>query len=274
MLYASMNFLLLLDIHIISSAEKWKTENREQVKIWFDKMSEFEAIASMARYSHSNSEFCMPSISEEEYTFKTQNLSHPLIKPNERIGNNFETIKKGGVMIITGANMSGKSTFLRTVGVNIALGLAGAPVAAQSMTLSRMLIFTSMRTQDNLKENISSFYAELKRIKQLLTLVDRNDLPVLYMLDEILKGTNSHDRHKGAIAIIKQLHNTNAFGFVSTHDIELGEQSKNMDYCINYHFSSEVVGSRISFDYKISTGICQSFNATALMRSIGIEFSV
>jgi DNA mismatch repair ATPase MutS len=174
-------------------------------------------------------------------------------------------------MIITGSNMSGKSTFLRTIGVNIVLALAGAPVSAAKMSLSRMLIFTSMRTQDNLEEHTSSFYAELKRIKQLLKLVDESNLPVLYMLDEILKGTNSHDRHKGAVAIVKQLHNTDSFGFVSTHDIELGEQAVKLDYCDNYSFDSQVVDHEILFDYKIAKGVCRSFNASALMKNIGIE---
>jgi hypothetical protein len=271
MLYAAVNFLLLLDIHIISRAEKWKLDNKDHVKLWFDRISEFEALSSIGRFTHANPDFNMPSISEKDYTFKAVDVSHPLIKSHERIGNDFEATQQGGVMIVTGSNMSGKSTFLRTIGVNIILGLAGAPVSAQSMKLSRILLFTSMRTQDNLEEHISSFYAELKRIKQLLHAVKDSDIPVMYMLDEILKGTNSHDRHKGGLAIVKQLHNSKSFGFVSTHDIELGKEAEKMDYCTNYHFSSEVNGNEISFDYKISTGICQSFNATALMRSIGIE---
>ncbi len=271
MLYVGFNILLLLDIHLISQAEKWKLQNQSEVKNWFDRISEFEVLASFGRFAHANPDFITPDISEEEYKFKTKDMSHPLIKPSERISNDFLAEGKGKVMIVTGSNMSGKSTFLRTIGVNIVLALAGAPVCAKEMSLSRMLIFTSMRTQDNLEEHISSFYAELTRIKQLLDLLDTSNLPILFMLDEILKGTNSHDRHKGAVAILKQLHKTNSFGFISTHDLELGEQSKALDYCENYSFNSEIVGNEILFDYKIDNRLCHSFNASALMKNIGIE---
>jgi hypothetical protein len=271
MLYLNINFLFLLDIHLISRAEKWKLQNEQNVKKWVDGISEFEAISSLARFAHANPNFIQPSIEQEDYQFKTTNMSHPLIKPHERIGNDFKAGNKGEVMIITGSNMSGKSTFLRTIGVNVVLALAGAHVSADKMSLSKMLIFTSMRTQDNLEEHISSFYAELKRIEQLLALVKDSETPVLFMLDEILKGTNSHDRHKGGVAIVKQLHNTNSFGFVSTHDIELGEQAKEFGYCANYSFNSNIVKDKILFDYKIANGVCQSFNASALMKNIGIE---
>ena len=271
MLYVGFNTLFLLDIHLISRAEKWKSDNQKDVKIWFDRISEFEVLASFARFAHANPDFIMPKISMEDFKFKTTNMSHPLIKPNERVGNDFEAGNKGGVMIITGSNMSGKSTFLRTIGVNIVLALAGAPVCAENMHLSRILVFTSMRTQDNLEEHISSFYAELKRIKQLLDLVEHSEIPVLFMLDEILKGTNSHDRHKGGVAIVNQLHKTNSFGFVSTHDIELGQQAIELDYCTNYSFNSDINGDKILFNYKIAKGVCQSFNASALMKNIGIE---
>ena len=271
MLYASINFLFLLDIHLISSAEKWKLQNEQNVKKWVDGVSEFEVLASLARFAHANPNFIQPIIEEEDYQFKTTNMSHPLIKPHERVGNDFEAGSKGEVMIITGSNMSGKSTFLRTIGVNVVLALAGAHVAADKMNLSKMLIFTSMRTQDNLEEHISSFYAELKRIEQLLALVKESATPVLFMLDEILKGTNSHDRHKGGVAIVKQLHNTNSFGFVSTHDIELGQQAESMGFCKNYSFNSSIVENKILFDYKMTKGVCKSFNASAMMKNIGIE---
>jgi len=271
MLYGLINFLFLLDIHFISRAEKWKSENATNVKNWFDRISEFEALASMARFAFANPNYVMADIVEQNYHFKTTKISHPLIKSYERVGNDFEAINKGNVMIITGSNMSGKSTFLRTIGVNVVLAMAGAPVCAESMELSKILVFTSMRTQDNLEEHISSFYAELKRIEQLLELVKRDEIPVLFMLDEILKGTNSHDRHKGAVAIVNQLHKTNSFGFVSTHDIELGQQAELLDYCSNYNFSSSIVADKILFDYKISQGVCKSFNASTLMKNIGIE---
>lgn len=271
MLYMGFNVLFLLDIQLISQAEKWKVNNQDDVKNWFDRISEFEGICSLSRYFFGNVEFTMPRILEEPYKFSTIGMGHPLIKSVERVANDFEAEHKGSVMIVTGSNMSGKSTFLRTIGVNIVLALAGAPVCAESMSLSRMLVFTSMRTQDNLEEHISSFYAELKRIKQLLNLLEDHDLPVLFMLDEILKGTNSLDRHKGALAILKQLHKTNSFGFISTHDLELGQEAKKLQYCENYSFNSEIDKDKILFDYKIDKRICHSFNASALMKNIGIE---
>lgn len=271
MFYMGFNLLFLLDIHLIVRAEKWKIDNQNDVENWFNRISEFDVLASFARFAHANPEYTIPEIVEDEYQFEASGMSHPLIKVEERVQNDFQVVDKGKVVIITGSNMSGKSTFLRTVGVNIVLALAGTPVCAKKMQLSRLRIFTSMRTQDNLEEHISSFYAELKRIKQLLDLLNKEELPVLFMLDEILKGTNSLDRHKGAMALVKQLHKTNSFGFVSTHDLELGTEAEQLHYCENYSFNSEIENDKINFDYKISDGICKSFNASALMKNIGIE---
>jgi DNA mismatch repair ATPase MutS len=166
--------------------------------------------------------------------------------------------------------MAGKSTFLRTVAINVVLALIGAPVCASSLVLSNIYVFTSMRTEDNLEESVSSFYAELKRLKQLLNLLEEGS-PVLFMLDEILKGTNSMDRHLGAIALIKQLNKLNASGFVSTHDIELGKIKDKIPDIENFSFNSEIIGDEIYFDYKVTPGICKNFNASKLMEKMGIK---
>ena len=150
-------------------------------------------------------------------------MGHCLIPPQQRVTNDFAMQGRGGSNVVTGSNMSGKSTFLRTVGTNIVLALTGAPVCAQQFEVSIMQVFTSMRTQDSLEENVSSFYAELQRLRQLLTMLETPQLPILFMLDEILKGTNSQDRHHGAASLIKQLGKLEASGFVSTHDLELGK---------------------------------------------------
>ena len=271
MFYAMFNFIFLFDLHLIRWAEKWRYNYGKDVAIWFDGISEFEVLASLAAFSYANEDFSTPTIVPDDYCFAAEELAHPLIKPNERIKNNFKVENKGQIVIITGSNMSGKSTFLRTIGINMVLAYAGAPVCASKLHLSIFQIFTGMRTQDDLKEHISSFYAELKRIEQLLHLYESSALPVLFMLDEILKGTNSQDRHKGATALVKQLHNTNSIGFVSTHDLELGEMATKLDYCQNYSFNSRIVEDKIEFDYKISDGICRSFNASALMKNIGIQ---
>jgi DNA mismatch repair ATPase MutS len=167
--------------------------------------------------------------------------------------------------------MSGKSTFLRTVGVNAVLALAGAPVCATGFEVAVFQLFSAMRTQDSLEESVSSFYAELKRLKQL---IDRLPLeePILYLLDEILKGTNSQDRHLGAQALIRQLHKHNASGFISTHDIALGDMAGEMPgFVENYSFNSEVINEKLVFDYTLQQGVCRSFNASKLMQQIGIE---
>jgi DNA mismatch repair ATPase MutS len=169
--------------------------------------------------------------------------------------------------------MSGKSTFLRTIGVNAVLAFSGAPVCADHLKLSIFQVFTSMRTKDNLEENISSFYAELLRLKMLLQKIDE-DLPVLFLLDEILKGTNSTDRHIGAESLIIQLSKLNAFGLISTHDLKLGELKLKSDNLENYNFSSSIDGEEIIFDYKLREGICKSTNASQLMAKIGIQIDL
>ena len=225
---------------------------------------------SLAGFSYANRGFTIPVIVDEAYQLSATALGHPLIRGKERVVNDFAMAGKGKVIIITGSNMSGKSTFLRTVGVNVVLALMGAPVCAASFTTSVYQVFTSMRTQDNLEESVSSFYAELKRLKQLLELIGTTH-PVLFMLDEILKGTNSHDRHNGAASLIKQLTGTDSFGFVSTHDLELGALSDDAGTIENYSFNSQVVDDEIIFDYKLHHGLCKSFNASKLMEKMGIK---
>jgi DNA mismatch repair ATPase MutS len=187
-----------------------------------------------------------------------------------RVVNDFLMEGQGATCVITGSNMAGKSTFLRTVGINAVLAFAGAPVCADAFVLSQFHIFSSMRTKDNLEENISSFYAELLRLKMLLEHINV-DKPVFYLLDEILKGTNSVDRHIGAESLILQLNGMNTFGLVSTHDLELGKLAKSNQKIINYNFSSSIIDEEIVFDYKLRAGICQSTNASQLMANIGIQ---
>jgi len=171
--------------------------------------------------------------------------------------------------------MSGKSTFLRTIGLNLVLAQMGAVVSATMFACAPVRVFSSMRTQDSLEESTSSFYAELKRLRQLLELADeKNEPPVFYLLDEILKGTNSADRHKGAEALIRQLHTKSSAGLVSTHDLELGEWGANESYVHNFHFRSDVENGQLKFDYQLHDGICKSFNASELMRMMGIDIEV
>ncbi|MDQ3534379.1 MAG: DNA mismatch repair protein MutS, partial [Bacteroidota bacterium] len=202
--YQLINVILILDVYWLLKGELWKKKSGQYVKKWFASIDEIEALNSLAGFKYSNPDFCFPKLVKETHYFSSKSLGHPLIKKNIRVYNDFEMMGKGKVIIITGSNMAGKSTFLRTVAINVVLALIGAPVCASSLVLSNIYVFTSMRTEDNLEESVSSFYAELKRLKQLLNLLEEGS-PVLFMLDEILKGTNSMDRHLGAIALIKQL---------------------------------------------------------------------
>lgn len=295
--YFLLNGMLLLDIYWLRRAEGWKENVKGDIELWFRTISEFDALNSIAGFSFAQTEYVFPALQEGLHYVETTEMGHPLLPAKNRVTNDFGMEGAGKIILITGSNMAGKSTFLRTLGVNIVLALMGAPVCARQMKLSPMQVFTSMRTQDSLEESVSSFYAELQRLRQLLRLVHAETalheltedmpnvaqdqqktpdvaegLPVLFMLDEILKGTNSEDRHKGAEALIRQLSSLGASGFVSTHDLALGQiQMGDKGAIRNYSFNSDVVGDSIRFRYKLEEGICQSFNASKLMQKMGID---
>ena len=269
MVYQLLNSFLLLDFWLVRLAEKWFSEHVENIPKWLDAMAEIEAMNSLAGFAYANPQFVYPTIAATDFELKAAGLGHPLIPSQKRVINDF-TLEGKGLLLITGSNMSGKSTFLRTVGVNVVLALSGAPVCASAMSISYLEVFTSMRTHDDLAESVSSFYAELKRLRQLLDLLETN-APVLYMLDEVLKGTNSQDRHIGTEALVRQLLKERAAGFISTHDLTLSELEKTTPLVTNYSFNSEVKGKELLFDYKLTHGPCKSFNASLLMKNIGIE---
>jgi DNA mismatch repair ATPase MutS len=269
MLYGVVNILFALDIIWLRQAESWKRKNAEASEKWFSAVHEFDLLGDMASFTFANPNYTFPEIIEENFKIKAEALGHPLIKETARINNTFEFVGSGFVGLITGSNMSGKSTFLRTVGLNLAMAQMGLPVCANSFSFSLTRIFTGMRTTDNLEESVSSFYAELARIKSLLDSIN-NEVPIFYLLDEILKGTNSDDRHKGSISLIKQLNQKNAFGLVSTHDLTLSAMEKDNELIKNFSFNSTIDANEILFDYKLTDGPCRSFNASKLMEKMGI----
>lgn len=267
------HLLFAWDLQWMRALDHWKVKHKDHLMNWVDAVAEMDVNVSIAGFAYNNRDFVYPEISEADYFFKAKQLAHPLIHVDDRIGNDFEFGGNGQLILITGSNMSGKSTFMRTVGVNIVLAGLGAPVCAQSCELSVMRPYTSMRTNDSIEENTSSFYAELKRIQQLIKISERGE-KVLFVLDEVLKGTNSKDRHDGAKALILQLTNKNMTGFVSTHDLELTKLEDEMSGAlVNYSFNSNFENGQLHFDYKVNHGACQSFNASQLMKSIGIEFN-
>jgi DNA mismatch repair ATPase MutS len=269
-IYHLFNVLFLLDLQFAIQAEKWKMEQPDNIESWFKAMGEFEALTSFAGMAFANPGYSFPEVLKGEHILNAKNIGHPLIPAKSRISNDFSLEGLGSIGMITGSNMAGKSTFLRTVGVNVVLALAGAPVCADTFGLTLSQIFSSMRTQDNLEENISSFYAELNRIRKLL-LITADNIPVFFLLDEILKGTNSHDRHLGAVSLVHQLTDENTSGLISTHDISLAREAAEGRKVSNYSFNSTIHGDEIFFDYRLTPGICESFNASKLMKKMGIR---
>jgi len=268
--YSLLNSFLLIDIYLIIGIEKWKSKNKAFLKTWSEVVSEFEVINSLAGFCYSNPSYTFPQLEEKNNYIHFESLGHPLINSNKRVCNNFHSEGQGDVVLITGSNMGGKSTFLRTVGVNLVLALAGAPCCAKQGQVSNLKIYTSMRTQDNLKEGISSFYAELSRIEKMLKLIESSQ-NTFFLLDEMFKGTNSEDRHKGGFSLINQLSMLKTSGIIATHDIELAKLSGNKRLVTNYSFNSEIKDNSMIFSYELHPGICNDFNASELMEKSGIK---
>lgn len=269
MLYVMADVAFLLDAYLLVDLHNWRKKHCEVVGSWLAVVNETECLISLAGFSHSNPEYSFPEITDRPFYFEAKGLGHPLIAKSQKVANDYTIDGQGSVDIITGSNMSGKSTFQRTIGINMVLAQLGAPVDAKSLTMGLTEIFTSMRTKDNLAKNTSSFYAELKRIRQLLDDLEENEV-TFFLLDEILKGTNSEDRQKGAISLAKKLTNKPAFGLISTHDLMLGQLAEEQDQIRNFSFNSEINGNKIAFDYRLTEGLCKSFNATKLMENMGI----
>ncbi|MGB3617099.1 MAG: DNA mismatch repair protein MutS, partial [Catalinimonas sp.] len=271
LLYGLVNWVLMVDLHVLRRLERWQARHLDEVPRWFEALAELDALNALAGIYFAHPDWCRPEVADGTITFEAEGLGHPLLPPDRRVRNDFAFEGAGKILLVTGANMAGKSTFLRTVGVNMVLAQAGAPVCARRFRMSTLQVFTSMRTQDSLEESVSGFYAELRRLRQLLDLLRRTDEPVFYMLDEILKGTNSRDRQTGALALIKQLHRERATGMISTHDVELGQRAADLGVDLtNLSFNSTITGEEIHFDYRLTPGLCRSFNATKLMEQIGI----
>ncbi len=266
-----LNLLFFTDIHFCLVLERWKREHASRIPGWFTAMAEFEALASLANMAFNNPGWLYPQVTEDYFVFRAEEMGHPLIPAGRRISNGFATGGTAKAIIVTGSNMSGKSTFLRTCGVNAVLAFAGAPVCASAFTVSLVRLHSSMRIADSLEENISSFYAELRRLRAIISGAE-SDPKVFLLLDEILRGTNSDDRYTGSVALIKQLTGYGAVAMVATHDLRLAALGKELPQSIeNYHFDVKVNDEELFFDYRLTPGICSSFNASLLMKKMGIK---
>lgn len=274
-------FVILLEFSVVWDLQQayrmdlWQARHRDSLPNWFAALADLEALISLGNLTTNHPDWAFPSINDTAQ-LDAQDLGHPLIPGQQRVTNSIVMPTQGHMHLITGSNMAGKSTWLRTVGINIVLGLAGSPVCASRMSLPQLQVYTSMRTQDALHESTSSFYAELKRLKFIIDAVEdpskTDGRPVFFLLDEILKGTNSRDRHTGAKALIRQLIRSRGAGLIATHDLELGALEAEADGRVeNWAIEVAIREGELYFDYKLKPGVSQSFNATILMQRMGIK---
>ena len=269
--FIPLSILLQWDLQQVQALQKWKKRNHENALQWFDTLAQFEAISSLATLTFNHPQWSFPLFKEEHFFIEGTQVGHPLINAAKRINNDILINNKGEIMVITGSNMAGKSTYLRSIGINVVLAMAGSPVCATGFVLSPVQIISSMRIADNLEESTSTFYAELKKLKTVIDKVNEG-AHVFILLDEILRGTNSLDRHTGSVALLKQLIKKQAAAIIATHDVELAQLKEAYPTNIlNYHFDAQVSNDELYFDYKLKTGVCESLNASILMKKIGIE---
>jgi hypothetical protein len=268
-MFLIVNVLTLWDIQCMISLEDWKEKSGRFLGRWVDTIGELEALSSLAIVSTNHPEWCLPIMNSETTGLLAHNIGHPLLE--NPVSNDLLMDDRSGILLITGSNMSGKSTLLRTVGINLVLAYAGAAVCAQQFNCSLFKLYSCMRVSDNLGESISSFYAELLRIKQIVQ-ASKQEGQIFFLLDEIFKGTNSEDRHAGAKVLIRQLSKVGALGMVSTHDLELGELELESHRKIrNYHFREYYEKDQIHFDYILRRGISTTRNAMYLIKMAGID---
>lgn len=264
-----VNVFLLWDYQCMIELEKWRSKSGKNLKKWLNVIGQFEALNSISIIAHDNPDWVMPDILDEKFKIKAEWMGHPLLG-KERVCNNISMEKPRNILLITGSNMSGKSTFLRTIGINLVLSYIGSSVCAKKFQCSLMEIYTCMRISDNLGNSISSFYAEILRIKMIVESVKENK-NVFFLLDELFKGTNSIDRHAGAIALLKQLGKQGASGLVSTHDLELCDLEQQYPKIKNYYFQEHYINNELKFDYKIREGVSNTRNALYLIKLAGID---
>lgn len=261
------NGFLLLDIYNTYRVEKWIINHKDSVEKWFDVVSFFDAYNSLGNFAFNHPNYSFPTISEDVKVIEASNLGHPLIKEHNLVSNSF-TIDKGQFFVITGANMAGKSTFLRTVSLYIMMANSGLPVCASKSTYNPIKLITSMRTIDSLAEDASYFYAELKRLKYI---VDKVKIDRYFIvLDEILKGTNSKDKEIGSKKFIQKLCTSDSTGIIATHDLSLCELSQDYSQVKNYFFEAFIEDGSLRFDYTLKHGKCENMNAYFLLKSMEI----
>jgi DNA mismatch repair ATPase MutS len=265
-----LNSLMLYDLHCVLRLERWKLQHKTHITKWFDVITQLEVWNSMATYAYNHPQFSWPEPQQEGRILEAAALGHPLIPAGECIKNDGAAGKNDSFLIITGSNMSGKSTFLRSVGANLLLAMCGAPVCADRFTFTPMRIMTSMRIKDSIASHTSYFQAELLRLQHIIRQL-KTGKRVFILLDEILKGTNSEDKLSGSRSLIEHFLEYNCLGMIATHDLELGQlEGAYPDRIRNYCFESTIQDNHLYFDYRIREGIARNKNATFLMKQMEI----
>lgn len=250
--------------------ENWKRKYKVQLNVWMNILGELDALCSLGTFAFNHPQYTYPVLSDIPGTCIGKEIGHPLISPVKCVYNDLDIHKTPFFLIVTGANMAGKSTYLRSVGVNYILAGMGVPVCASYFEYYPALLITSLHTSDSLLKNESYFFAELKKIKVIINKLKERE-PLFILLDEILKGTNSFDKQRGSIALIEQLIRLKSNGIIATHDLQLGDlENKSPKHIINYHFATKIMDDKLSFDYKLKPGIVTDLNACFLMQKMGI----
>jgi len=269
-LFAPLSALVLWTTQLGLAIEAWRVQTGPAIGRWLAVVGEIEALNALAGYAYEHPDDPFPEVVDTGRVFEATHVGHPLIPAGRCVRNDVQLHDELRVLIISGSNMSGKSTLLRSVGTNAVLALAGAPVRAQHLRLSPLAIGASIRTLDSLQDGTSRFYAEITRLRQLMDLT-QGPLPLLFLLDEILHGTNSHDRGIGAEAIVRGFVGRGAVGIVTTHDLALTRLAEALSQAVNVHFEDHLENGAMHFDYRMRPGVVTKSNALALMRAVGLE---
>lgn len=264
--------LLLWHEQVSMAIEAWRQQTGPHIRRWLDAMAEFEALSSLASLAFERPQWTFPVLTNDaEAQFEAEALQHPLMAPSRCVPNDVALNSEVRLLIVSGSNMSGKSTLLRSVGLNTVLAWAGGPVAARQMRVSASHLGASIRVVDSLQDNRSRFFAEITRIREIADLTKTGG-PVLFLLDELLSGTNSHDRRIGASGIVRELVRSGGTGMITTHDLALANIEQDLgSHARNVHFDDQMVDGRMEFDYKLRPGVVARSNALELMRAVGLE---
>ena len=273
LLYVILEGSMFFQLRQIVRIERWKARYGQYLMGWLEAVGELDALCSLGTFAYNHPAYTYPTITNQPFCFLARNMGHPLMPEAQCVKNDAAIPSRPFFLIITGANMAGKSTYLRTIGVNYLLACMGCPVCCESLTLYPAHLITSLRTTDSLSDNESYFFAELKRLKRIIDLLDEGQ-ELFIILDEILKGTNSADKQKGSLDLIRQFMRLKADGIIATHDLLLGTLADQFpEYIRNYCFEADIKDNELTFSYRLREGVAQNMNACFLMRKMGITIS-